>query len=336
MNIQKAYRGLSTRKVKKVIEKRILVTGGAGFIGSNLVDILIEQDNYVIVYDNFDKYYSGKERNIKRHEFNPNFTLLRADILDLKILTKAIKDVDIVFHLAAQPGVRFSMENPRKTSEVNIIGTINVLMAAKEAGVKKVIYASSSSVYGQPRYLPIDENHPTDPISIYGASKLAAEKYCQIFSHQLGLPVVMLRYHTVYGPRQRPDMAIHKWTRAIFESKPITIYGDGTQTRDFTYVDDIVDGTIRSAEVEDTDGEVFNLGGGTKVSVNKVVELLIEASGVDEVKVVYDPPKLGDVSDTHADITKAKKILGYNPKVGLEEGLSRFIKWYKDRTNVEN
>lgn len=325
-----------TNGVKKMNRKRILVTGGAGFIGSNLIDRLTEQDNYVIVYDNFDKYYSAKEQNIKQHEFNPNFTLLRADILDLKTLSKASKEVDLVFHLAAQPGVRFSMENPVKTSKVNIIGTFNVLKAAKEAGVKKVIYASSSSVYGQPIYLPIDENHPTDPISIYGASKLAAEKYCQIFSHQLGLPVAILRYHTVYGPRQRPDMAIHKWTRAIFESKPITIYGDGTQTRDFTFIDDIVDGTIRAAEVEDADGEVFNLGGGTKVSVNKVVELLIEESKVDEVKVVYEPPKLGDVSDTHADITKAKKILGYYPKVVLKEGLSRFIKGYKDRTNVEN
>jgi len=216
-----------------------------------------------------------------------------------------------------------------KMSNVNIIGTLNVLKAAKETGAKKVIFASSSSVYGQPKYIPVDENHPTEPISIYGASKLAAEKYCQIFNDQLVLPVTILRYYTVYGPRQRPDMAIHKWTEAIFENTPITVYGDGTQTRDFTFISDIIDGTIRAAEVDDIDGEIFNLGRGTMVSVNNVVKMLIETSEVDNVKIVYEPPKLGDLSNTHADITKARKILGFNPRVQLKEGLKRFIEWYK-------
>jgi len=318
-----------------MIGNRILVTGGAGFIGSNLVDELMKQDVHVIVYDNFDEYYLGKERNLEQHISSLDLTILRADILDTKTLFKALDNVDIVFHLAAQPGVGFSLEDPKKTSNVNIIGTLNVLRAIKEAGVRKVIYASTSSVYGQPQYLPIDENHPTNPVSIYGASKLAAEKYCQIFAHQLGLPMVILRYHTVYGPRQRPDMAIHKWTRALFEHKPITIYGDGNQTRDFTYIDDIVDGTIRAAEVEDAVGQVFNLGGGNRISINEVVKLLIETSEVGESRVVYEPPKVGDVSDTYADITRAKQTLGFNPKVGLKDGLRRFIEWYKDHTKVE-
>lgn len=262
-------------------------------------------NNKVIIYDNFDKYYLGKESNIKQHEGKSDFILLRADVLDLNTLSEAMKGVEVVFHLAAQLGVRFSMENPVKTSNVNIIGTLNVLKAAKEAGVKKVIFASSSSVYGQPKYMPVNEKHPIELISIYGASKLAAEKYCQIFNDQLDLPVVILRYHTVYGPRQRPDMAIHKWTKAIFENKPITIYGDGTQSRDFTFISDIIDGTIRAAEVEDIGGEIFNLGGGTRVSVNDVVKLLIETSEVDNVQIIYEPPKLGDVSNTHADIKKS-------------------------------
>jgi len=306
-----------------------MVTGGAGFIGSHLVEKLVGMRNTVIVYDNFDRYYLGKEKNIQYLIDNDFFRLIKADILNYEILLKSMKGVDVVFHLAAQPGVRFSMVNPIRTSQVNIIGTLNVLKAARKMGVKRVIFASSSSVYGQPKYLPINEGHPTEPISIYGASKLAAEKYCQIFNDQLNLPVVILRYHTVYGPRQRPDMAIYKWTQAIFEGKPVTIYGDGTQTRDFTFITDIISGTIKAAEVEGIDGETFNLGGGSRVSVNNVVKLLIQISGVEDVQVNYEPPKLGDVSDTHADINKARKILGFNPRVPLKEGLKCFIEWYK-------
>lgn len=308
---------------------KIMVTGGAGFIGSHLVEKLVGMRNTVIVYDNFDRYYLGKEKNIQYLIDNDFFRLIKADILNYEILLKSMKGVDVVFHLAAQPGVRFSMVNPIRTSQVNIIGTLNVLKAARKMGVKRVIFASSSSVYGQPKYLPINEGHPTEPISIYGASKLAAEKYCQIFNDQLNLPVVILRYHTVYGPRQRPDMAIYKWTQAIFEGKPVTIYGDGTQTRDFTFITDIISGTIKAAEVEGIDGETFNLGGGSRVSVNNVVKLLIQISGVEDVQVNYEPPKLGDVSDTHADINKARKILGFNPRVPLKEGLKCFIEWYK-------
>lgn len=315
--------------VLKLEGLRLLVTGGAGFIGSHLVDALLSMNNQVVVYDNFDEYYLGKEKNIRHNLKKPSFTLIRADILDYETLLRSLKGIDIVFHLAAQSGVRFSVKNPEKTTRVNVFGTLNVLKAAKEANIKKVIVASSSSVYGQPKYVPVDEKHPLEPISIYGASKLAVEKYCQIFNDQLSRPVLILRYHTVYGPRQRPDMAIHKWTKAIFKGKPITIYGDGKQTRDFTFIGDIVDGTIKVAETENVHGEIFNLGGGTRLSINNVVKLLIGTSEVDNVQVIYEPPKLGEVSDTHADITKARKMIGFNPKVKLKEGVKCFIEWYK-------
>ena len=305
--------------------QKFMVTGGAGFIGSHLVDRLIKMNNQVIVYDNFDEYYAGKENNIQNHLCDPNFTLIKADILDYDTLHKAMNKVNVVFHLAAQAGVRYSTENPLKTNTVNTTGTLNVLKAAKQNGIKKIVFASSSSVYGVPQYMPVDEKHPTNPVSIYGASKLAAEKYCQI----LGLQIIMLRYHTVYGPRQRPDMAIHKWTRLLFQNKPPIIYGDGQQTRDFTYIDDIIDGTLKSAETEGVEKEIFNLGSGSNVSVNTVVQLLLELTDKTDIEPIYTPPNLGDVSHTYADISKAKKFLGYIPRMTFETGIQLYVKWFK-------
>lgn len=303
----------------------IMVTGGAGFIGSHLVDRLIEMGNHVIVYDNFDEYYAGKEDNIQNHLGDPNFSLIKADILDYDALHKAMNKVDIVFHLAAQAGVRYSLENPIKTNTVNTTGTLNVLRAAKQNRLKKIVFASSSSVYGLPQYMPVDEKHPTNPVSIYGASKLAAERYCRI----LVLPTIILRFHTVYGPRQRPDMAIHKWFQRLFQNKPPVIYGDGEQTRDFTHIDDIIDGTLKSAETEGVEKEIFNLGSGSNVSVNTVVELLLKLTDKTDIKPIYTQPKLGDVPHTHADISKARNLLGYNPKVTFESGIRQFVKGYK-------
>jgi len=292
------------------------------------VDKLLELGNRVTSYDNFDKYYLDKEKNIRHLAKNKHFKSVNADVLDYETLLQSIKGADLIFHLAAQPGVRFSMEHPTKTTRVNVLGTLNVLKAAKEAGVKRVIFASTSSVYGEAKVLPINEEHPTKPISVYGASKLAAEKYCQVFNDQLGLPVVMLRYHTVYGPRQRPDMAFHKWIKSYFAHKPIAIYGDGTQSRDFTFVNDIVQGTIRAAEVGDVDGEIFNLGGGSNVTVNDAVQLLLKELDQDAAQVVYESAKLGDVSDTHANIEKARKMLDFNPTTRLQDGLKCYIEWY--------
>jgi UDP-glucose 4-epimerase len=307
----------------------VLVTGGAGFIGSNIVDKLLEIGNRVTSYDNFDDYYLNKQENIQHLAKNKLFKAVNADVLDYETLLQSIKGADLVFHLAAQPGVRFSMEHPTKTTMVNVLGTLNVLKAAKEAGVKRVVFASTSSVYGEAKFLPINEEHPTEPISIYGASKLAAEKYCQVFNDQLGLSVVRLRYHTVYGPRQRPDMAFHKWIKSYFEHKPIVIYGDGNQSRDFTFVTDIVQGTIKAAETENIDGEVFNIGGGSNVTVNEVVQMLLkEIDTNDTAQVVHESAKLGDVSDTQANIEKARKMLNFNPTTKLENGLKLYVEWY--------
>ncbi|MEM2178988.1 MAG: GDP-mannose 4,6-dehydratase [Candidatus Methanomethylicaceae archaeon] len=310
-------------------KSQILITGGAGFIGSHLVDALLALGAKVIVYDNFDDYYLGKEDNIKHNLKNPNFRLIKADILNYDMLLSCVKKSDIIFHLAAQPGVRFSMNNPEKTIKINIIGTLNVLKAAEKVGIKKFIFASSSSVYGNPVYMPVDEKHQTNPISIYGLSKLTAERICKLYYEHFHVPIVILRYFTVYGPRQRPDMAIYKWVKTIFEEKSVTIYGDGNQTRDFTFINDIVNGTIKAAEIDGIEGEVFNLGGGSRVSINEVVKMLINLINLNDVKIMYEAYKLGDVQDSYANISKARKLLSFNPTVKLEEGLKNFINWYK-------
>jgi UDP-glucose 4-epimerase len=310
---------------------KILVTGGAGFIGSHLVDALLKEGNKVIVYDNLDEYYSGKEENIRHNLVNRNMAFVKADIQNSEALLKATTGVDVIFHLAAQPGVRYSMDNPIKTHNVNTLGTLNVLRAARQLGVKRVIYASSSSVYGNPTRLPVDEQDPTNPISIYGVSKLTAEIYCKVFYQQFDLPIVALRYFTVYGPRQRPDMAIYTWTKAILEGRPVTVYGDGNQTRDFTYVDDIVEGTCEAAQGEGVEGQVFNLGGGCRISVNETVKMLADLSGVSRSRIIHDRSKPGDVRHTHADIAKARKMLDFDPKVQVEYGLGKFVAWYSGK-----
>jgi UDP-glucose 4-epimerase len=318
------------RKVGGILQ--VLVTGGAGFIGSHLVGQLIKMHESVIVYDNFDEYYPNKESNIHSYLENPKFHLIRADILDYELLRRMMKGTDIVYHLAAQPGVGFSSIDPVKTNTINTTGTINVLRSAKETGVSRVIYASSSSVYGTPEYTPVDEEHPKRPVSIYGASKLAAEHYCRIYGDQ-GLSVVTLRFHTVYGPRQRPDMAIYKWTKAILEGKSPVIYGDGNQSRDFTYVDDVVEGAI-SAATKEVSGEMFNIGSGTKFSVNETVNHLIDILGKKEVQPVYQDQKAGDVLETYADISKAKRLLGYQPKTSFRNGLKHFVEWYASGARI--
>jgi len=314
----------------KVEGLKVLVTGGAGFIGSHLADKLLERHNIVVAYDNFSPYYSGKERNVRNNVDNPNYHLVKADILDFGALSQAMKDVDVVFHLAAQPGVRYSIEHALEVSQINVSGTVNVLEAARQKRVRKVVYASSSSVYGNPKCMPVGEEHPLDPISPYGVSKLAAEKYCQVYRRLYEMDIVILRYFTVYGPRQRPDMAIHRFVDQIFESKAPVVYGDGKQTRDFTYIDDIVVGTIKAAEIEGYAGEAFNLGGGHRVSVNDLLKRLIKLCRKENVvKPIYEHAKLGDVTDTHADISKARRILGFEPKTDVEGGLRNFIEWHK-------
>jgi len=311
-------------------ELRILITGGAGFVGSHIADRLLEMNNKVMVYDNFDPFYSGKEQNISHNLKNKSFKLLGADILDYDTLKVALKNVDVVFHEAAQPGVRFSIKNPAKSHQVNTTGTINVLLAAKETGVKKVIFASSSSVYGIPNSLPISEKHPTNPTSPYAVSKLAAEKYCKVFQEVYGLNIVSLRYFSVYGPRGRPDQVIYSFVSNVLKGEPPVIYGDGTQTRDFTYISDVVDATILAARVDGIAGEVFNIGAGSQISIKGLANTIIKLARKDGIITpIFKESYAGDFPHTFANIQKAEKLLGYKPKAQLKEGLQAFIEWYK-------
>lgn len=312
--------------------KRVLITGGAGFIGSLVTKKLLTENYEVIVYDNMNDYYSGKEYNLIECNENSNFKLVKNDILDYQALLNSTKNIDIIIHLAAIPGVRYSFENPEYVNNVNTTGTIHVLRAALANSVKRVVNASSSSVYGNNVPLPTPETANTNPISIYGASKFAAEHYCRIFHQTYGLDVVSLRYFTAYGPGQRPDMAFHIFVKQIFEKKPISIYGNGEQTRDFTYVDDIAHGTIAAAEKKAIGGEVFNLGSGNSIVLNDAIDILQDLLG--DFEVQYESDKMGDVKHTLADISKATKILGYEPKVKLNEGLKHFIDWHKKRFNI--
>ena len=241
--------------------KNILLTGGAGFIGSHLFERLINNSNYVQVIDNFSS--SEVEKNLleitKNYEIKKDYDLIRGDLADYSIFTKINSDIDIIFHLAATPGVRFSIQNAPKVTKNNIISTVNVFEKALESDVEKVVIASSSSVYGNPIYTPVDENHPKNPISPYAVSKLCCEMYADYYFREDNLPVTSLRFYTVYGPRGRPDMAIRIFFNKIMKNDPIIIFGDGSQIRDFTYISDIVDGLILASEIKQSSGEIFNL-----------------------------------------------------------------------------
>jgi len=306
------------------------VTGGAGFIGSHLVDRLLEMGNTVIVYDNFDDFYPGKESNVQHNLKNDRYKLVRSDILNYDTLFSLMKRVDVVFHEAAQCGVRYCIKNPLKANSVNVTGTLNVLWAARQTNVEKVVFASSSGIFGQPRFVPMDEKHPTNPNSPYGVSKLAAEHYCLAFHRVYNFNVSCLRYFSVYGPRGRPDQVIYEFISAIECNKRPVFFGDGTQTRDFTFVSDAVDATLLAAECEDVGGHVFNIGYGKEFSVNEVFDKVVsKLRRKGEIQPVYKDTYKGEFPRTFADNTKACKVLGWKPKVDLDEGLNFFVKWFK-------
>ena len=308
------------------------MTGCAGFIGSHLVEKLLEMGYKVVGIDCFTDYYPKwiKEKNLENIIGHENFKFVEADILSLD-LDLIIKDGMYVFHEAAQPGVRKSWGRDFKIYvDNNILATQRLLEACKDKKIKKFVFASSSSVYGNVKKLPMKEEEYPKPLSPYGASKLVCESLCHIYWMNYHVPAVSLRYFTVYGERQRPDMAFHRFIKAIMNDDKIVIYGDGKQTRDFTYVEDIVDATILAAESE-TKGEVFNIGGGSRVTLKEALKTIQEVLGKD-ARVVYEESQKGDMKHTYADISKAKKLLGYRPKTKLKEGLEREVVWIRELT----
>ncbi len=315
-----------------ISNKNILITGGAGFIGSHLFETLIKHNNYITIIDNFDGYYSGKEENFNyitnKFKNKVDFKLIRGDLLDNSTYNKIKTDYEIIFHLAAQPGVRYSIEHAPEITHNNITSTVNIFEYAKENDINKVVIASSSSVYGNPNYTPVDEKHPKNPISPYAVSKLCCEEYAHYYFREYGLPVTSLRFYTVFGPRGRPDMAIRKFFNLILQEKPINVYGDGKQLRDFTYVSNIVNGLILAAEKDESSGKSFNLGCSDPISVNELIDKMYNIAGKSK-KVNYTEKRKGDVKVTHSDITKAKNLLGYTPKIDIDKGLKKTYKWQK-------
>jgi UDP-glucose 4-epimerase len=318
--------------------KKILITGAAGFIGSNLTEELLKHNNYLVLIDNYNDFYQGKEEQLKEVIGNysniGDYKIIKGDILDSNLYNKLDQDFDYIFHLAAYASVRYSIEYAAKITHNNITGTVNLFeYALGLKDIKKIIFASSSSVYGNPLYTPLDEEHPKNPICPYAISKLCGEIYADYYFREFGLPITSLRFYTVYGPRGRPDMAVRKFFNLIFENQEITIYGDGKQLRDFTYISDIIDGLILSGEKPEAIGEVFNLGCSEAISVNKLVDKMYFVTGKSK-KIKYIEKQIGDVDVTHSDISKAKKLLNYNPKVSIDEGLQITYQWQKKKFEV--
>ena len=313
---------------------KALITGAAGFIGSHLCERLLADGWAVAGVDNFDNFYEPriKRRNISDCLRNENFRLIEADIRDRDAMDRAIGDgVDVIVHLAARAGVRPSIAQPVLYADVNINGTLNLLEAAKKYEIKKFIFASSSSVYGNNEKVPFSEEDNIDyPISPYAATKKAGELICHTYHHLYGISITCLRFFTVYGPRQRPDLAIHKFAKLIEENKPIPVYGDGSMMRDFTYIDDIIDGT--ASAIENCNGyNIYNLGESQPISVNDLISEIENALGKKAVRQ-YEPPQPGDVERTYADVTKAVGELGYHPSTPVPTGLANFVVWLRSRS----
>jgi len=308
---------------------KALVTGAAGFIGSHLCEYLIEKGFQVVGIDNFMDYYprSIKEANIVDLRRDKNFTFVEANLLEVDF-GKLLNGIDVVFHQSAQAGVRASWGKTFKIyCDNNILATQMLLEACRENPVKKFVYASSSSVYGDTKDLPMRESSLPCPVSPYGVSKLAAEHLCFLYYKNFGIPTISLRYFTVYGARQRPDMAFHRFLRWALEDQILKVYGDGEQSRDFTHVDDIVEANWLAFE-KGLPGEVFNIGGGSRITLNGVIEIIMEIAGR-ELEIDYEAKQKGDVRHTMADMTKAKEKLGYKPKVLIQDGLKTEYDWIK-------
>ncbi|HEX5760848.1 MAG TPA: NAD-dependent epimerase/dehydratase family protein [Thermoanaerobaculia bacterium] len=311
----------------------VLVTGGAGFIGAHLVRRLFARGDRVTVLDDFNDYYdpARKRRNVEPFRGRPDFRLVEGDIRDAALVERlfASGHFDAVVHLAARAGVRPSLAEPVLYEEVNCVGTLRLLEAARRHGPRTFLFGSSSSVYGINEKVPFAEDDPVDqPISPYATTKRAGELLCFNYHHLYGLRTACLRFFTVYGPAQRPEMAIHKFTRLLAGGRAVPMYGDGESRRDYTYVDDIVDGVVAALDLA-PGFEILNLGGADTTSLADLVRWIAEELGV-EPRVERLPEQPGDVPITYADVTKAGRLLGYSPKVPIREGIRKFVAWYKE------
>jgi UDP-glucose 4-epimerase len=301
---------------------RALVTGGGGFIGSNLSRLLLDEGYEVVVLDNF---LSGYRSNL---EALPDAQLVEGDVRDAEAVTKAVRGADVVFHLAASVGNKRSIEHPIEDSEINVLGTLRVLEAARTAGVQKVVYSSSAGIFGELKHLPIREDHPIDPDSPYGASKLAGEKLCLAYAKLYDFEAIALRYFNVFGPNQRYDAygnVIPIFAHRLLRGDTITVFDDGEQTRDFVNVRDVANANLLAARAAGVSG-AFNIASATQITINSLVELMKEAAGVD-AHVEHAPPRLGDVRHSLAAIDAATASFGYEPEVPLEEGLAEYMGW---------
>ena len=312
----------------------VIVTGGAGFIGSNLIKTLFRVNPGIKItcIDNFDPFYSAdiKQFNISDFKSNSNFHFLYNDIgtTSPEELSELIsEDVDVIVHIAAKAGVRPSILNPLAYQQTNVIGLQNLLEFAKTKKIKQFVFASSSSVYGINDHYPWKENEQLQPISPYAMTKLSGEMLGHVYSKLFGIRFIALRFFTVYGPGQRPDLAIHKFTKAILSGDPITVYGDGSTSRDYTFVNDTVQGIIAAMKYDQSDFEVINLGNNYTISLKDLISNIEEVIGQEAI-IEQHPDQPGDVPKTFADISKAKKLLGYNPKTKLKDGLTEFYNWF--------
>jgi UDP-glucuronate 4-epimerase len=310
----------------------ILVTGGAGFIGSHLCGRLMREGHQVVCLDNFDDFYNPeiKRRNIQETIGEAQFELIEGDIRDTQVIARIFRGrtFDVVIHLAARAGVRPSIDYPKLYEEVNCQGTINLLDACREFEIKNFVFASSSSVYGGNSKVPFSEEDRVDtPISPYGATKRAGELFCYSYHRLFDINITCLRYFTVFGPRQRPEMAIHKFTRLIDGGEKVPMYGDGQSMRDYTYIDDIIDGTL-GAISRNKGYEIYNLGESRTIRLTDLIQMLEEALGKTAI-IEGCPEQRGDMSITYANIEKARRKLGYAPRVSMEEGIGRFVEWYR-------
>lgn len=314
---------------------KVLVTGGAGFIGSNLADELIRQGAKVAILDNL---VTGFRENLE--EINGDFDFVEGDVNDTSLLPKILDGVEIIFHQAALPSVHRSVTDPRETHDACVNGTFNLLAQAKESGVRRVIYAASSSAYGDQPTLPKVETMRPEPMSPYAAAKLVGEYYCSVFSKVYGLETIALRYFNVFGPRQNPASqysgVISRFIDALMKDETPVIYGDGEQSRDFTYIANVVNANIRASQTEKGIGTVMNAANGDRVSLNELLSVLKQITGRDDVQADFQPARPGDVKHSQADNMLARECIGYETLVGLEEGLRRTIDWWKESRFAKN